>query len=65
VVAVSNGALVKVSLQDEGEARAKPIKCKRLFSDFQEKARKPKQLKGKFEELNLLKRKTNPFLLNG
>jgi hypothetical protein len=42
--AVLADAPVNVALEAEGGARAKPVKCNRLFSGSQEKSRKRKQL---------------------
>jgi hypothetical protein len=36
---------VKIALEAEVGARAKPVKCNRLISDSQKRSQKPKQLK--------------------
>jgi hypothetical protein len=42
VSAVLADTPVKAALEAEVEARSRPVKCKRLFSDSQEKGRKSK-----------------------
>jgi hypothetical protein len=56
---------VKAALEADAGARAKTVKYNTLFSDSQEKAWKPKQLKRMLETLSSLERKKlNPYVLN-
>jgi hypothetical protein len=55
---------IKTALEAEVEARAKPVKCNRLFSDSQERSRKHKQLKEHVRRVDSPEKEENALVLN-
>jgi hypothetical protein len=59
--AVLADTAIEASLAAEAEARAKPVKCNRLFRYNQEKSRKPKQLNKNVRRVDSFEEEDEPF----
>jgi hypothetical protein len=63
VGAVLTDTAVKIALEAEVEALAKPVKCNRLLSDSQEKSYKLKQLKMNVQIVELSEEEDESFCI--